>query len=522
MPIKIPSVKNKSEFRNELLTFIDPKTIDIDRTMTNLFVLLRYKGSKPKLRPRRASEKIDIARLVQELQDIETTNPQRISGAKTYPDAVMWWLRSNLTDLVSRGRETENFATLRPIHLQSFTFRNARHTRDYFTSEQVYSFLNEDSDVKKELTDFLDEGWNGNSITNNRSIDVDSIGILRLIENNTVKAYDDSENIFGRVRPLLPSDAKRYCDDVHCLLQYQKVVPRHVLIEYIKTLTAFHLSLYTMKVVRFLPQMVREGRTDIDTSLSLVVDLTDQPESGAARLATADAQAMYDSILEYIRATFAINLSLRNQNLTTTNSAHLSQALAALRNPSPDFLADTRSALRSIEEHKDNGPEEQDMIRDITAYETDDIQRYLAVMLKARGGFWHSDLVQLLDTLMLKNSENGLLVGARTRSGKRRFVMGTKLLEMLVQLCVLTPTETGFRTEPVSMETFLTWLHERYGLVVSGIDTPRFQNADLETHQAFRNNLRAFRDKLRQIGFYTVLSDAYIMQKIRPRYALNS
>ena len=170
MPIKIPSVKNKSEFRNELLTFIDPKTIDIDRTMTNLFVLLRYKGSKPKLRPRRASEKIDIARLVQELQDIETTNPQRISGAKTYPDAVMWWLRSNLTDLVSRGRETENFATLRPIHLQSFTFRNARHTRDYFTSEQVYSFLNEDSDVKKELTDFLDEGWNGNSITNNSDV----------------------------------------------------------------------------------------------------------------------------------------------------------------------------------------------------------------------------------------------------------------------------------------------------------------------------------------------------------------
>lgn len=521
MAIKIPQIKGKSEFRNELVSFIDPKTIDIDRTMTNLFVLLRYNGSKPRLRTRRVSDKIDTGRLVQELQEIETISPDKVSGAKAYPEAVTWWLRSNLIDLVSRGRETESFATLRPIHLQSFTFRNARHTRDYFTSEQVYSFLNEDPEVKKELTQFLDEGWNGASITNNQTLDVDSLGMLRLIERNTTNAHDDSQNVFGRVRPLLQADAKQYCDDVHHLLQYRHVIPRHVLIEYIKTLTAFHLSLYTMKVVRFLPEMVRAGKTDIDTSLSLVVDLTDQPDSGAARLATADAQSVYDSILEYIKANFAVNLALRNLDLSTTNSTHFPTALDALANPSDDFLADTRSALREIERHKDNGADEQEAIRDITSFETDDIQKYLAVLVKSRGGFYHRYMVNLMDSLMLKNTESGMLVGARTRSGKRRFVMGTKLLEMLVQLCVLKSAGQTYRTEPISMEDFLTWMHERYGLVVSGIDTPRFQDADLETHQAFRDNLRAFRDKLRQIGFYTVLSDAYIMQKIRPRYSLN-
>ena len=37
---------------------------------------------------------------------------------------------------------------------------------------------------------------------------------------------------------------------------------------------------------------------------------------------------------------------------------------------------------------------------------------------------------------------------------------------------------------------------------------------------AFKENVEAFKLKLRQIGFYNDLSDAYILQKIRPRYSL--
>ena len=49
---------------------------------------------------------------------------------------------------------------------------------------------------------------------------------------------------------------------------------------------------------------------------------------------------------------------------------------------------------------------------------------------------------------------------------------------------------------------------------------PRFEDADLNTHLAFKENVEAFKQKLRQIGFYNDLSDAYILQKIRPRYEL--
>ena len=46
----------------------------------------------------------------------------------------------------------------------------------------------------------------------------------------------------------------------------------------------------------------------------------------------------------------------------------------------------------------------------------------------------------------------------------------------------------------------------------------RFEGADVETHAAFKENMEALKNKLRQIGFYTDMSDACLLQKIRPRY----
>ena len=63
-------------------------------------------------------------------------------------------------------------------------------------------------------------------------------------------------------------------------------------------------------------------------------------------------------------------------------------------------------------------------------------------------------------------------------------------------------------------------IRERYGLIINGINEPRFADADISMNAAFRANMDALKDKLRQIGFYTDMSDACILQKIRPRYKL--
>ena len=72
------------------------------------------------------------------------------------------------------------------------------------------------------------------------------------------------------------------------------------------------------------------------------------------------------------------------------------------------------------------------------------------------------------------------------------------------------------------IEELIESIRERYGLVINGLEEKRFSNADLQTHLAFKENVEAFKTKLRQIGFYSDLSDAYILQRIRPRYQLNA
>ncbi|WP_419650461.1 hypothetical protein, partial [Thiolapillus sp.] len=45
-------------------------------------------------------------------------------------------------------------------------------------------------------------------------------------------------------------------------------------------------------------------------------------------------------------------------------------------------------------------------------------------------------------------------------------------------------------------------------------------NSSILDRRALRMNLEAFKRRLREIGFYEDLSDAYVTQKVSPRYAI--
>jgi hypothetical protein len=64
------------------------------------------------------------------------------------------------------------------------------------------------------------------------------------------------------------------------------------------------------------------------------------------------------------------------------------------------------------------------------------------------------------------------------------------------------------------IDDFVAWLRQRYGLVIM----PDWPDATIEDNQAFIANLNHLKRRLREIGFYTDLSDAYNTQTIRPRY----
>lgn len=115
-----------------------------------------------------------------------------------------------------------------------------------------------------------------------------------------------------------------------------------------------------------------------------------------------------------------------------------------------------------------------------------------------------------------------LLADSRSRRHPRRGVLGSKLLETLVQLLVLRQKEDGsYETHSLSIEDLASEISNRYGLIINGVHEKRFADADVEMNAAFKVNMDAFKNKLRQIGFYTDMSDACILQKIRPRYKLD-
>lgn len=517
--------KRHNMFRNELLLYTDPKLINIDNTLVNLYMLIRWNGVKAKVRMgRKGRGETSVERLMDYFKVMEDKG--HAVGIRNNSKAVEWWIRNNLINMVYRGKpDKENFSAFQPTHLQSYLQRNPKHTRDYFSSEQVYLMLTVKPDVREELRRYLDEGWDEvkKEIIHKADLDIDSLGILRLVEaNNKAKASD--KNPFKHLQPLLYEQAELFCDDIHKLLVYKSVIPRHVMIEYLKIMVSFHLALYTMKLIVSLPKMLEQGTKDVDTDFSFVVDATDNYNTGAANLAKHDAARVYDSLMDYIRCVFLFNTGLRHLGKQDfLNSKDVPNVLALLSEPTKDFEIFCRIERENIFNDDKVSDDDKEMLREIFSFEENDIERYIEILMKARGGFQYKYHIQLLDSTTQKNTERGILAGGgRRKNDDRRFAIGTKLLETLVQLQVLhsKPNSKEFYSKAISIEEFLEGIRERYGIIIDGTREERFKNSDLNVHAAFRENSEAFKNKLRQIGFYNDLSDAFILQKIKPRYTI--
>lgn len=513
--------KEESLFRNELVFTADAKAVNIDNTLVNLFMLLKHNGIRPKQRARAGGNTfIEMDTLKKVFLKLEDEGS--LMGFSENPEAAELWMRSNLVNMVYRGNiDKEKISSLRPIHLESYRVRNAANTRDYNTADQVYLMLGANPTVKEDLKNFLMEGWDQttNKISPGNTLDVDSLGLLHIIK-NVKPGFLESSSSLNQIEPIMEKQSELFCDDVRRLLVYKRLIPRNVLIDYLKTITSFHLSLYIQKLIHFLPKMVKSGNTKVEDEWSIVLDATDNYESKIAKISADDAEVLTNKIYDYVKSAFQINATLRRLKLDKTNSKNLHKALETLKDKPSDFEiyfeAQWDNLYNSLEE------EDKLLIEDMVKYEETYFDRYIELILKARGAYQYKYHVQLVDNLSQKNNDRGFMAQGRSRKHPRRFVLGTRLLETLVQILVLESKDNHFQTRSLSIEELVSNLRERYGLVINGLDEERFSDADLQTHLAFKENMEAFKMKLRQIGFYNDLSDAYILQRIRPRYELNA
>jgi hypothetical protein len=528
------------ELRNPKVFYPDPKNIDLDRVLINLFILLRCNGTRPAGGGR---QKADAERVVYHLQTL--SQMPGVTGFGEHQEVARGWLESDIFDLVNRGTEREAVSSLRPLHLDAHKVRITKHCRDYNVSDTIYSMLEAgERTTLDDLKAYLNRGHDAHAgrYDGTSPLDLETLTVLKLVEQ-----LDDLHPSNTKVAPYPPTcvgQGRLLCDDVQRLLAYQDVTPRPVLIDYLKAILGLHVGLYILRQARQLSGWVADRKANpacapsacpvnggrrnpfdgCPYTLSLVVDMGADYKSRMAQLAQSSAAAEYARLTDLTRALFSINQLMRyakaNPGAKVSDTPQESLTFAA--SPTPEFDAFFRVRLQQAKERNEGkdeaiSPEEAAIINsDLQPFDA-----FIELVTHVRQKHHLKYLTELIDKLFQKNTTFGCVTQGKTATNPRRWSLGGRLLEVFVQLSVLNWDEQSgrkrFYSEPILVDDFVRWIETRYGFIISAGD----RAVTLDEHRAYRDNVRSLKDRLREIGFYDDLSDAYNVQTIRPRYPID-
>ena len=499
------------EFRLQKLCYIDFKPLNMDRVLTMLFPRLRFGGYGTRSPPRR--NELTIRDFAGEY----VRDPGAFVGFDAYPDLVERWIETDLMDVVNRGRPNQALAAPRPLHGNTYKFRNARHARDYGAAEQLYWMLYHARGGRGQaaldaLKRFFFPGVDPHTDRYDASatVDVETQALLHFDRQVTADMRDSQDP--ARFPPPCVGQVDLLADDTLRLLAYEPYIPRSVLVEYLKTLFAFHLGLYFLRLMKLLPALVRRR---------------------SAELAAHSADVHYRRIPRYVQShyrlrkldEFADYLSRKvgkaalpaegwfgiDDLLRFLEPQHAGERDSYFRMRLAGLLEDTGGSA-------DSGIDPE--VRRLTDMGLNDLDLFIEVLMTMRGAYHRRYITEFLDSV-LKRRDAGVM--HQPRGGSRRFAMGSRLLEVLLQIAVLESTGSGFSTREPRVDELLTFLRERYGIHVDRLPPGEgFAAAGIDDLAALRQNAEDFKGRLREIGFFRDLSDAFVTQTITPRYTITA
>lgn len=540
------------EFRLRTLSYIDFKPLNMDRVLTMLFPRLRYGGYGSRRPPRK--NELTVGDFAGEY----VKDPKMFSGFADHPDVVERWIETDLMDLVNRGRPNQALASPRPLHGNTYKFRNARHARDYGAAEHLYWLLyharqGRGQIARDALTRFFFPGidLHTDKYDPSVSIDVETQALLHFDQQVTQDMKDSREP--ERYPPLCVGQADLLADDTLRLLAYEPHIPRSVLVEYLKTLFAFHLGLYHLRTIKLLPALVRKRSADSTCApkncpvtpgdlhahggcpyrVFLLADLGNGLDSPMAQLARHSADVHYRRIPGYVQAhylvrkldEFAEYLSRKLGKLPAPASGYFSIGdLLQLLEPPHAGERDSYFKMRLAGLLEDTGGQTREEIdpevRRITEMALSDLDMFVEILMALRGSYHRRYITEFLDSVF-KRGEAGIM--HQSKGSARRFAMGSLLLEVLLQIAVLQSSGTGFQTRELRIDELLTFLRERYGIYIDRLPPDDgFGPPSITDLSALRQNVDNFKSRLREIGFFRDLSDAYVTQTITPRYTIQA
>ncbi|GJA93129.1 hypothetical protein ACET8S_01135 [Aeromonas veronii] len=542
--------KKDREFRLPKISYLDFKTIEMDRVLTGLFERLEHGGYPSVFRDKR---ELTVDKFVDDILDAR----DKFLGFTQHRDIVERWVETHLMDIVNRGKKNSAVAGPRPLHGYTYRFRNPKHSRDYGAAQHLYQMLHHARHLAghkaiEHLKGFFFDGFDKltRELNDKALTDIETATLLHFLSQR--KDTADTRAGGDRFAPVCIGSADLMAEDIQRLLFYKPFMPRSVMVEYLKVLLSFHLALYHLRLLKLLPawqkleganslcaesacpmkpREQREPQGDCPYKLGLFVDLSGSAESASAALAERSADGYYRRIPGFVRAYFVAkkldefseHLVRRGKLIRPLNSVFSVRELYSLQGEPFEeerdkFFGERLAGLLESLSEGDAGLDTE--VEAITKMGLSDFETYIEILVALRGAFHRKYIIESLDATMLKNKSGALLAQTRARNAPRRFTLESRLLEVLLQIAVLRPGgDLGYFTGEMRIDDLLSFLRERYGLYIDQLPLGE-GSPTIDERKALRSNVQAFTGRLREIGFYRDLSDAYVTQTVVPRYTI--
>ena len=544
--------KKDKRFQSKRVSYIDFKHLAMDRVLTGLFERLWHNGF-----PARFNRKQEL--LTKQFIDEIKDHPEWFTNFAQHEGIVARWLETHLLDLVNRGKANEAVAAPRPLHGFTYRFRNKRKSRDYGAAEHVYEVLYgargaSGHNALSHLKNFFFAGHD--QVTGradaSATLDVETQALLRLMDQVKSDA-PDTNTARDAFPPLCVGSADLFAEDVTRLLCYRDFIPRSVMVDYMQVLMGLHLGLYHLRLLKLLPALIKRKGADptcgncpvrasdlVDPqngcpyTFGLFVDLLGRPDTHVATLAELSADAHYRRIPGFVRASFATrkleefadNQVKLGQLVRPPNGRFATADILGLLDAPADekreaFFRSRNAGLVEDSSGKDTVLDPE--IQAVVDMQLGQFDTYIECLVAVRGKYHCKYITECLDSMMLKNRPGAMITQPAVKNGRRRFMLDSRLLEVLLQIAVLRPGGTlGYHTGEMRVDEVLTFLRTRYGIFIDRLPADGFGPASIADRGALRQNAAAFTNRLREIGFYRDLSDAYVTQTVSPRYEIGS
>lgn len=555
-------------FRMESVCPFDANNVSFDEAMAKLFIYLRTGGRKI-VKTYQPFYLADDQAIPETLVDIILRQtPDNFQGVTDQQrrELLGAWVGSHFAIMTkSRKLGEQRIAGMRPLHFAVIKLFNPRvRSQDRYLSDFFFNALkddpalasNPDSLFKQFFgicvrpfgdTDYQIDETQVSKLASSGGIDIELLFLLRFLEPFEADKFDLKGESAASFSFLCPEQITLLRQDLQLLFLYKGKIPRRELINYMMTLLAFHAALYFFQVVRITNYMVRHGkllpargddptpseaRSSVPFKLDFFCDLTGGHDQKVKEMAERRYTEHFKEVETYFHSAylmkkleeFALSGYVTAQQRETQGKDYINLLLGLIKHNHLDgFFAakinDVQTNARDDETGQDD-PGIQRIIDIGTERKQSKLHTYVDILCY----FQHSQLRdqhrKLISSLCGFEQDRGFLTGSGRGRSKRRYALGNELLEVLLQLSVLKKRESDHKwySREIEIGEFVYWLRERYGLLVDryGEDVPE----DEQSNRALATNYEHLKIRLRQLGFFTALSDASNSQVIRPRFPI--